>query len=61
MSAMGIANSLMLDFRCLVLPRFIYATGDAFEGGQLTDEDVQRRIEELVSETVRIKRALASS
>ena len=61
MSAMGIANSLMLDFRCLVLPRFIYATGDAFEGSQLADEEVQRRIDELVSETVRIKRALASS
>lgn len=59
MSAMGIANSLMLDFRCLVVPRFIYVTGDAFEGSRVADDDVQRRIEELVGETVRIKRALA--
>ncbi len=25
MSIMGLANSLMLDFRCLIIPRFVYA------------------------------------
>ncbi len=31
MSVMGLANSLMLDFRCIVVPRFVYATGPDFE------------------------------
>lgn len=58
MSAMGLANSLMLDFRCLVVPRFIYATGDCFEGDRLADEVIQDRVELLVDETIRIADAL---
>lgn len=58
MSAMGVANSLMLDFRCIIVPRFIYATGDAFEGNQLADETVQQRVDQLVSDAVKIARAL---
>jgi NAD(P)H-dependent FMN reductase len=58
MSAMGLANSLMLDFRCIIVPRFIYATGDSFEGNGLTDEDMQQRIEVLVDETLRMANAL---
>ncbi len=54
MSGMGLANSLMLDFRCLIVPRFVYATGDAFEGNTVADEDVNRRIVELVDQTVRL-------
>ena len=30
MSIMALANSLMLDFRCVIVPRFVYATGGAF-------------------------------
>ncbi len=30
MSIMGLANSLMLDFRCLIIPRFVYAKGEDF-------------------------------
>lgn len=58
MSAMGLANSLMLDFRCLVIPRFIYATGESFEGDQLADEAIQLRVEMLVDETIRIADAV---
>ena len=58
MSAMGLANSLMLDFRCIIVPRFIYATGDSFEAGRLADDDIQGRVELLVEETLRISRAL---
>jgi FMN reductase len=58
---MGLANSLMLDFRCLVVPRFIYATGDCFEGDFLTDETIQERLELLVTETTRIADALRGS
>lgn len=58
MSAMGLANSLMLDFRCIIVPRFIYATSESFEGNGLADEDMQRRIEVLVDETLRMANAL---
>lgn len=58
MSAMGLANSLMLDFRCHIVPRFVYATGDAFEGDEVTDETIQARIEQLVTDTVRLADAI---
>lgn len=60
MSGMGLANSLMLDFRCIIVPRFVYATGDSFEGDHLADEDIQSRVNMLVSETVRIAHALSA-
>ncbi|EMI17869.1 NADPH-dependent FMN reductase [Rhodopirellula maiorica SM1] len=61
MSAMGLANSLMLDFRCLIVPRFIYATGDAFEGDGLADEEIQQRVNMLVSETTKLADAINRS
>ena len=57
MSAMGVANSLMLDFRCIIVPRFIYATGESFEGSRLADESIQQRVEQLVADTLRIAQA----
>ncbi|MDC0279244.1 NAD(P)H-dependent oxidoreductase, partial [bacterium] len=58
MSAMGVANSLMLDFRCLIIPRFIYALGDAFEGNELTSEDINQRLDDLIRELTLLKSAL---
>lgn len=58
MSAMGLANSLMLDFRCVIVPRFVYATGESFEGNELADEDIGRRVDQLVAESLRISDAL---
>ena len=52
MSIMGLANSLMLDFRCLINPRFVYTDGSAFNDGSLNDAEVISRIEELVKSTV---------
>lgn len=60
MSAMGLANSLMLDFRCLIVPRFIYATGDSFEGNSLADDQIQQRVDTLVTETVQLSKAVQS-
>lgn len=60
MSVMGIANSLMLDFRCLILPRFVYASETAFKDDQLADEDVENRIHHLAAELVRLTRARTS-
>src|SRR5260370_8259766 len=48
MSVMSFANSLMLDFRCLIIPRFVYATGDSFDVAELTDTKVAKRIEHVI-------------
>ena len=60
MSVMAFANSLMLDFRCTIIPRFVYATGRAFEGDDLKDTEVGERIDELAGELVRFTEALRS-
>jgi len=58
MSSMGLANSLMLDFRCHIVPRFIYATGESFEGESLADEDIAGRIDRLIADTLWLADAL---
>ena len=37
MSVMSLANSLMLDFRMFVLPRFVYVAAEDWEGNGLED------------------------
>mgnify|MGYP000200034633 CR=1 FL=1 len=63
MSVMSVANNLMLDFRCVIVPRFVYATGDDFGDDRLatmnvSDVAVQARIEELATTTVAMTSAL---
>ena len=58
MSVMAFANSLMLDYRCVIIPRFVYATGDSFDGEKLKDNKVAHRIEEVAAELIRFGRAL---
>jgi FMN reductase len=58
MSVMAYANSLMLDFRCVIIPRFAFATSDAFHGERITDKKVARRIEQVTDELVRFTHAL---
>ena len=52
MSVMPFANSLMLDFRCHIIPRYVYVTGDAFDGLLIANEEVISRIEELVDSII---------
>lgn len=55
MSVLGFANSLMLDFRCLVVPRFVYATGNAFDDDlAIIDDSIADRVDQLCTEIVRI-------
>ena len=58
MSAMPLANSLMLDFRCLIVPRFIFATGESFDGNQLADATIRERVQILVDDTLKISMGL---
>jgi NAD(P)H-dependent FMN reductase len=55
MSVMSLANSLMLDFRCLVIPRFVYVTGEEFCDGDLISADAKERIRDLASASTRIR------
>ena len=58
MSVMAYANSLMLDFRCVIIPRFVYATGHVFEGEKLSDKKMRDRIEQVAAELIRFTAAL---
>jgi len=58
MSIMPFANSLMLDFRCVIIPRFVYATGDAFSEDAVTDPAVRERVRELATDVTRFARGL---
>jgi len=60
MSVMSFANSLMLDFRCLIVPRFVYATGDSFNGDKLTDTKIAKRIGQVAAELVRVTNGVRS-
>src|SRR5438094_6544445 len=60
MSVMAYANSLMLDFRCVIIPRFVFATGEAFDGEKITDKKIAKRIEQVANELVRFTKALRS-
>jgi FMN reductase len=61
MAVMSCANWLMLDYRCVIVPRFVYATKTAFTNRQLTDEEVARRLDELAATHARMTAALASA
>ena len=47
MSVMALANSLMLDFRCLIVPRIVYATDEQFEADGEAGEAILVRVLEL--------------
>ena len=61
MAIMSLANSLMLDFRAVIVPRFVYATGAAFEEDKLIDDQIRERITQLVAELHRFGSALAAA
>jgi FMN reductase len=58
MSVMAYANSLMLDFRSVIIPRFVYATGDSFDDNQISDQKLIGRIEQVADELIRFTTAL---
>ena len=61
MSIMGLVNSLMLDFRCLVVPRFVYAVGNDFAGDEISSAKIRDRVQQLCSETSRIAMAMKNN
>lgn len=63
MSILGLANSLMLDFRCIIIPRFVYAVGGDFADDRqptmhVTSATIKERLHQLATATVSLARAL---
>jgi FMN reductase len=48
MSVMSFANSLQLDFRCWIVPRFVYVVKKDWEGTVLREPKVRERIRGLL-------------
>ena len=59
MSPMGMASSLMFDFRCVIVPRFVYAIGEDFRDAGELSEIVQERVVQLCVEAVKLANGLA--
>ena len=58
MGVMGLANSLMLDFRAVIVPRFVYTDGEAFDGNTIVAADIRKRVDDLAETLVRFGSAL---
>jgi len=58
MSPIGLANSLMFDFRCWIVPRFVYATRGEFNEDGSPSPQIMERIGQLAKATIDMARAL---
>jgi len=58
MSPFGLANSLMFDFRSLIIPRFVYATKHDFEKDGQLSVAIKTRVDQLVRAAVDLAKAL---
>ena len=56
MSVMGLANSLMLDFRCVIVPRFVYATPGDFDDSGISNAALRQRVTECALATAELTR-----
>ena len=56
MSVMSLANSLMLDFRSIIIPRFVYSDDD----NEQLDSSIKKRLDQLSSELIRFVKGLKS-
>ena len=59
MSVMSFANSLMIDYRCFIIPKFVYALKNDFDGEKIANPDIMERINELGKDLVRVSEALS--
>jgi FMN reductase len=58
MSPISMANSLMFDFRCLIVPRFVHAIGEDFREADRLSEEIDARIEQLCGDAMKLAGAL---
>ncbi len=60
MSFISAIQGLMFDLRCWIVPRQVYALAEDFTDGRLSNDDVLRRVGELVATTADMARRLRS-
>lgn len=53
MSVMAVANSLMLDFRSIIIPRFVYTDGDGFDA-DAPSSSIAGRLDQLCDESLKL-------
>jgi len=58
MSVTSFMNSLMLDFRCVIIPRFVYADGNGFNDDNSIKDSIKDRIKELVDQSVSLSSSI---
>ena len=58
MAPMSFINSLILDYRCIILPKFVYADKTCFDLNGNMNSKIQSRIEELVSDSMRLSKVI---
>ena len=56
MSIMTMANSLMLDFRCVIVPRFVYAMPGDFADGEISNPQIVERVAACAQATAELTR-----
>lgn len=58
MSIMNLGNDLMLDFRCVIIPRFVYAIGSDFTQPDLSfsNLEIEERVSQLANDAIRFTR-----
>ena len=62
MSVLSLANSLMVDFRCVIIPRFVYTDGASFAAdGQLEDAGIRERIRRLGGDLIGFTEGLSEA
>ena len=59
MSPMSFINSLMLNCRSFIIPRYVYATSKDFNDDTLSSSDIEDRIRDLVNNAINITSKLA--
>jgi len=52
MSVTSFMNSMMLDFRCIIIPRFVYTDGSGFDDNNNITDQIKNRIKELVDQSI---------
>ena len=55
MAPVSMMNSLMLHNRCLIIPRFVYASSEDFLNDNSFNDDIKERLEQLVNEAIKLK------
>jgi len=59
MSPMSFMDSLMLNFRCIIIPRFVYADRESFDESNNLNNQLKDRIHELVDRSIVLSKKIA--